>query len=274
MSYGTAGYGTTPYGGAAGAITIARAWATSTRTIHVETTTPAKADDPLDPGDALNPATWLVNRLDTMAAFTPSEVMAAGGDGLSFDVTILESLASHLVSHRIGSTTLLSQLGALITNPYQATFTGMVYTIDPIEAVQRRPIVRDLANPPRGNPLTGEPVSAILVSGGNYVGEIDKAVVKKGIIRRLTTPIGSIRHLPNYGIRYTIKGEFPSGGDREALRVAIEKQCLQEPGVDRVRAVIAALGAGTFRIGVAASMIGGLVTVAVKRESSGRFITI
>lgn len=275
MSYGTSGYGTGSYGGVATAISIARAWATSTRTIHVETSTVARAEDPLDAGDALNPATWLINRLDTMAAFTPSDVVMSGGGGTQFEVTIMENLADHLVSHRIGSTTLLSAIGALITDPYQAVFPGMVYTIDPIEAVQRRPIVRDLANPPRGNDLTGEPVGAILTSGGNYVGEINAAVVKKGIIRRLTTPLGSIRHLPNYGVRYTIKGEFPSStGDQEALRVAIEKQVKQEPGVKKVRVVIASLGGGTFRIGVVASMIGGQVSTTIKRESSGRFITI
>lgn len=274
MSYGTGPYGFgAPYGGAMGTTTIARAWATSTRTIHVETSAPARAVDSFDAGDALNPLTWLVNRTDTMEAFTPINV-TADSSAMAFEVEILEPLASHNVVHRIGSTTLLSASGAVLTAPYQALFTGMVVTIDPIGSIRRRPLVRDLANPSRGNPLTGAPVSAILISGGDFAGEIDAAVTRKGLLRRLTTPKGSIRGLPNYGVTYSVKQPFPTGGDREALRVDLEKQSLQEPGVKKAKATITASPGGVFLIRITAKMVGAQLNIALRRDASGNFMTV
>lgn len=273
MTFGTAGWGTSSWGGGSGAISIARAWATSTRTILVETSSAARAADPFDDGDALNPTTWVVTRLDAMTNLTPIFVQPAGGWTM-FAVTVMEELGSAAVQHRIGSTTLLSATGALVTAPYQATFQGVTAATDAVQGVTRRPRVRDLRNPFRGEGRTGDVVSAILTAGGDYQTEVDAAVVRKGLVRRLTTPRGAIRHLPNYGIGFQPKALIPMGGAREALRVEIETQAKQEPGVKAARADVSIYSGGVALIRVRARMVAAQLEVSVRRNSDGNLLEI
>lgn len=273
MTFGTAGWGSSSWGGGSTSISIAHAWATSTRTILVETSSAARAVDPFDDGDALNPLTWVVTRLDAMINLTPIFVQPAGGWTM-FSVTTMEELGSSAVLHRIGSTTLLAATGALVTAPYQATFKGVTLSLDPVQAVTRRPRVRDLRNPFRANTATGDVVSAILTAGGDYQTEVDAAVVRKGLVRRLTTPRGAIRHLPNYGIGFQPKSQIPMGGAREALRVEIETQAKQEPGVKAARADVSLYSGGVALIRVRARMVAAQLEVSVRRNPDGALMEI
>lgn len=268
---------TTPFGGAtfggmAGAIAIAAAWATSTRTIVVTTSSPAAAVDSFNVGDALNPATWQVLRIDASISLTPILVRALAAD--AFEVTLLEDMGSAMVTHQIGSATLRSAPGALITAPYAAQFPGLTVSLDRVDLAKRRPMLRDFANPYRGDGRTGTLVSAVLTSGGNYVGEVDAAVTRKGIIRRITTERGSIRHLPDFGIGLRSKQLLPAGGARDELRLEVEQQAKRQRGVVRVRASVDLFAGGIVRIGVVARMVGAQLTVAVQRDPSGKFLEL
>jgi hypothetical protein len=273
VTFGISPYGIGSYGGAVTTISIARAWAMSTRTVRVETSAPARSGDPFDAGDALNPSTWQIDRLDVLAPLTPIYVTHISGQ-TAFEVTIMEPLGSHLVQHRIGSATLMSTSGALITAPYQALFQGVVASIDRVAQARRRPLIRDLANPFRGDPNTGNVESSILVSGGNYVAEEDAPVVRKGIVRRITTERGAIRHLPGYGIGFRVKELVPTGGARDALRAEIERQVLQEPGVRQVRAGVDLYASGVVLIRVQARMTAAQLAVAVRRDTDGQFVEL
>lgn len=274
MTYGvTTLYGGPTFGGLAGAISIASAWATSTRSIQVNTDSAAAAVDSFNAGDALNPATWLVMRLDASVDLTPIFVRHLGG-GTAFEVTTLEEMGSAMVTHQIGSTTLRSAPGALITSPYAAQFPGVTTSLDRVDLARRRPMIRDFANPYRGNDLTGDVVSAIQTAGGNYAGEVDAAVTRKVIIRCITTERGSIRHLPGFGIGLRSKQLLPAGGDRETLRTEIEAQVKRLRGVVKVRAAVDVFSRGVVRVQVLARLTGAQLTVAVQRDTSGRFLEL
>lgn len=270
MTFGTAPFGISPFGGAGSAISIARAWATSTRTVRVITSAPAAAVDPFNLGDALNPRTWIVTRLDISQDYTPIAVRHMGGL-TAFEVTTLETFGSHGINHRVASTELRAASLALITAPYQAIFDG----VDDVDGVtvgpRRRPRVRDLANPLRTNPLTGDVLSAIQTQAGNYRGEVDAAVVYKGILRRLTTERGSMRDLPSYGVSYRSKVLVPQGGDLTALTVEVERQVMREPGVRKVRCNISVPGRGVVLTQITAGIVGGQLSFAVRRNSDGTF---
>ena len=272
MTFGLSPFGLSPFGGGSDPVSVASAWALSTRSICVNVTAVARALDAFDAGDALNPSTWIVTRLDAMTNLTPLYVQRLSST--SFEVTVMEELGSHMVEHRIGSTTLISAMGSLITMPYQATFMGVAVAIDTVGAVRRRPLVRDLANPYRSNALTGQVASAILTSGGDYETEVDAAVVRKGLLRRLTTPRGSIRALPNYGIGFAVKSLLPNGGDREALRVEVENPARQEPGVKKARATIRIVSRGVVSVRVDARMSSAQLAVTVRRDSDGNFLEL
>ena len=272
MTFGTTPWGSGGFGGGSTAITVARAWATSTRTILVETSAAARAEDPFDDGDALNPTTWDVMRLDNGAEFTPIFVQPAGGLSM-FTVTIMEVMGGDAVVHRIGSLTLLAATGALVTAPYQATFKGVVAAGTPVQLARPRPRVRDLRNPYRADPQTGDVTTRVLTAGGDYQTEIDAAVVRKGLVRRLTTPRGAIRHLPGYGLGFQPKSLIPMGGQREALRTEIETQAKQEPGVVRARADVSVFAAGML-IRVRARMVAAQLEVSLQRSADGTLVEI
>lgn len=272
MTYGIIPYGFGGYGGATATISLAGAWALSTNEVQVETTSAALANDSFDEGDALNPTTWTISLVDPTIRFTPIYVRRVPGTN-RFIIRTLEALGSHLVTHQISSFTLHGAMGALIVAPYTAQFLGLVSSIDPVIAARRRPLVRDLANPFRVSQQTSDPVSAILMdANGDYATEEDIAVARKGILRRITTPKGSIRHLPGYGFGFAEKALIPYGGDRTAIRIEIERQVLQEPGIKQVRAAFDVLAADISRIRVRARMSGAQLEVTARRMSDGTIV--
>jgi hypothetical protein len=273
VSYGVLPYGTTSYGGGATTISIRRAWAIATHVVRIELTSPARASDGFDDGDALNPGTWKIERLDTSQVLTPIFVSRANAQGTAFDIRLIEPLGSHLVSHRISTYNLLASNGATITSPYTFEFPGVVRTIDPVSAARRRPLVRDLANPMRYNSTGDTPVTAIMVgTDGDYLAETDVRVVRKGILRRVSTPRGMFRNYPDYGIGFLPKSMVPSGGDLAAINSEIERQVMQEPGVKAVRAGVDVVGGDIARIRIRARMVGAQLEVTVRRAPDGSFV--
>lgn len=275
MSYGFTPYGLSPYGGMSTSITIVRAWATATHVVRVEVSSPARASDGFDDGDALNPRTWLIKRLDTGQVFTPIYVTKANAQGTAFEIRTIEPFGSHFVMHRISTFTLLGSNGMTITAPYEFDFPGAVRTIDPVKAARRRPLVRDLANPFRVDQRTGTQQSAIIVdSDRDYAAETDARVVYKGILRRITTARDSIRGLKGYGLTFITKATVPQGGDIDALNAEVESQARQEPGVKRCRAGVEILGADVTRIRVRARLVGAQIEVSARRAADGSFVEL
>lgn len=237
-----AGWGIVPWGlGLWGALppdlSIVSAVARSTRTVRVTLTTPPRAAAPTGAGDALNPATWTVTRLDTLAAFTVVGVLPVLGSDVDFDVQVLESFASILVLHEVASTTLVRAVdGALILAPTSATFQGVIdaaVETSTAVAASRRYITTDLDNPPTPrNPVGGV---LVMTSGGDYSSMTGAPLVKKLIIRRVATRVGEFFHLPQYGIGINVKEPLPAS-DLVRLKTEIERQALLEPEVAEVSA--------------------------------------
>ena len=273
MSYGVQPYGVTPFGGGYTTIAIRRAWAGATHVVRVELTAPALASDGFNDGDALNPSTWEIRRLDTNQRLTPIFVTRANVAGSAFDIRLMEPLGSHMVTHRSSSYVLLAPNGATITAPHVFDFPGVVRSVDPVTAARRRPLVRDLANPFRLDQATGTAQAAIVVDAtGDYATETDVAVVRKGILRRVTTPRGALRDYPTYGIGFQPKSIVPQGGDIAALIAEIERQVMQEPGVKKARAGVDIIGGDVARIRIRARMIGDQLEVTVHRAPDGSFL--
>lgn len=75
-------------------------------------------------------------------------------------------------------------------------------------------------------------------SGGDYASMTGAELIKKLILRRLTTKPGDFFHLPNYGIGLREKEPLPVS-DLRKLAKAIEVQVAQEPEVGAVKATLA-----------------------------------
>jgi hypothetical protein len=115
----------------------------------------------------------------------------------------------------------------LISSPYSALFNGLVASQPTSVAIVRQ---RDLANPPAPPGLNSIGGTLVMDASGDYKLVSGAALLKKLILRRLTTRPGEFAHLPNYGLGFAVK-EPLRDSDLIALRGDVEAQVLLEPDV-------------------------------------------
>lgn len=234
--WGTGGWGGDPWGGVGGSLSISSAFATSERTVQVTVSVDALVLTPLTAGDALNPTTWTVVTLDGVTDVRTFIVLAVRvvSPNKVFELYTLEKFDNYLVTHQVRSTTLLSAARLLIGPPTSANFAGVVASRVGAAAVPR---LRDLEN------LSQSPdtLSGVLLTtaAGDYRTEEGAALLKKLIIRRLTTRPGEFFHLDptNYGIGLRVK-ERLTISDLPRLKAEVERQVAREPEVDRAQASV------------------------------------
>ena len=209
-------------------LSVTGAVALSTKEVQVTVSREAQVLASTVAGDALNPATWVIQRLDTAFLFSVLSVRQV--DPLTFIVSVLQDFGSQRVTHRILTTTLLDSDGNPVTLN-QADYAGLLSAEAKDEASRARRssnAVRDVANPPVPNSPAGG--TLIINSGGDYELEDGAALLKKLIIRRLTTQKGGFFHLPEYGVGLAVKGLLPAA-NLIKLRADIIRQVKREPEV-------------------------------------------
>lgn len=219
------GWGISPYGLGAygiGSLSIDGAVVITRRSVRVQLSLVPRAITPYSPGDVFNPATWSVQRLDTLVFFTVLKMQQVAT--LLFDIYVLEAFGSHFIQHQVSSLTLRSAGGALIVPPTSADFSGA-----------ELPKEREKA-PVRTIDLANEGTLRVL-SGGDYAEVSGLSLIKKLIFRRITTALASFFHLPEYGLALAVK-QLMRGGDLVTLKAVIDRQVKEEPEVIAVRSKV------------------------------------
>ena len=205
-------------------------------------------------GDALNPSTWAIQRLDTTAFLHVLSVRPI--NPLTYGLTTLESFGSVLVTHRVSSSTLLDAAGFSLKTPRQADFLGLLdasVSTEEKKTYKHRGGSRDLFNSP--TPIDDPSRfggTLIINSVGDYQDMSGDALIKKLILRRLLSHPGDFFHLPEYGIGFRNK-EPVFGGGLSRIKAEIERQVLQEPEVDVAQASLT-LDANTLTVLVRAKL--------------------
>lgn len=234
LGWGRDAYGTGPYGSTFTGVGVSfvSALATSSHTIRVTLSGDAMHITPALDGDATNPATWVIQRLDTAAFYTPIAVTPV--TPAIYDITVLEALSGILVTHRISSTTLLDAGGNLTVAPRHADFAGLLAEdmISELSVLSnKRAQSTDLANPPAPRLDTLLSGGTLRVnSAGDYVTVTGAELVRKLVIRRLISVPGDFFHLPNYGVGIKEKEPVPVA-DLVQLKSRIEFQVKKEPEI-------------------------------------------
>lgn len=248
LGWGFDPYGLSPHGSPpfAEGVSILTAVATTVKEVRVYLTAEPKHMSSVAVGDALNPATWTVQRLDVPAYFNVMSVVQY--TPTIYGIVVDQPFGGAIVVHEVSSTTLLDAGGGVILPPRKAQFAGLVAdtAVGPqAKLAKRGAIVRDVANPqsPRGAPdvLGG---TLVLGSAGDYETVTGVELVKKLIVRRLTTRQGEFFHLPSYGVRFRVKETVQPGSLRQ-LKTEIERQILKE---SEVAAASAALTLGADNV--------------------------
>ena len=247
-------YGIGPYGsGSIGLSSLKNALAISTREVQVGVNGLVQDNSPFFDGDALNPATWTIQRLDTFDFLHVVQVTQVSPT--VYTLMTLEEFGPASVEHRVSSTTLLDAAGFLLGAPRQADFLGILdEDKDSISSAlaKRRVASRDFANPQTAN-LDSIGGTLILDGAGDYDTVTGADLVRKLITRRLMTTPGDFFHLPNYGLGLRMKEPLPTG-DLVKLKQQIEQQVSQEPEVEAVQASLSLASNGVLTVTVKARL--------------------
>jgi len=248
--FGGSSWGSSPWGGGALSISIESAEAKAKRLVRVHLTGAAKVVSEYAPGDATNPNTWRVVRLDTGLPLTV--IIAVAVDARTVDLTTIEDLGGAVVTHRVETSSLRSSVGALVEPPKSADFQG-IGTQAEADAAQAPSGVLDLHNPPTPyNPVGG---TLVVGADGDYKMVGGDELLRKLILRRLTTRRGGFRHLPEYGLGIRLKEPLP--GELVKLRAAIEREVKREPEVVAASASLSLRSNGVLTVSVRARTRGG-----------------
>lgn len=228
MTFGLSPYGLSPFGSGSSSIGVLAAYAITTNGVRVILTAEPTHDDSFDDGDALNPDTW--NVTNTANSTSLGILSVVQHDPTTYDLQLLDALGDQFATHVVGSSSLLSAFGLLITAPYSANFLGMVEENDPVRASAVSSYHdRDLRNPPFS---TGGLSGALVIgSDADFENEDGPELVRKCVLRRWSTPRGGFKHLGNaYGVGILEKELIP-GGNLLQTKAELESQALQEPDV-------------------------------------------
>lgn len=236
LGWGYDPFGTSTYGsGVSGTTSLASALALATNIVRVTTNGLVLDNSPYVTGDALNPATWTVTRLDTGANLNVVGVTQAGT--YQYDLLTLLPFGPATVVHQVSTASLLDAIGNPIGAPRSATFLGLLSSsvVTPEAALaSRRLSTADIANQPTpGNLYEGGTLK--LDGAGDYESVSGAELVRKLIYRRLTTVPGDFFHLPNYGLGLMEK-QVLRPADVVALKKQIEQQVRLEPEVEECSA--------------------------------------
>jgi hypothetical protein len=263
MTWGIGGWGISPWGmggGGGGGLSILACYAVTKRTIRVELSLEPMHRSGFLTGDATNPKTWTVYRVDTGAALTVLAVSAVGASALVYDLAVGQDLGPAIVQHYCASMTLLDVYGAPV-GPLTAALPGAQDEDDfrpGLRTGLRRYQQRDLAavnmrTGTGGSDAVGLPGGTLSIdSTGNYQSTTGIALTKKMILRRLTTRPGGFFHLPEFGAGIAEKGMLPGGG-LIALKAEIERQVKREPEVATASVRLSQYPGGVLQIDIAAT---------------------
>lgn len=257
LGWGFDPYGTSPFGAAAfgEGVSILAAVAMNTKEVRVYLTSEPRHVSPTGIGDALNPATWTVQRLDTLAYLPVMAVVEYSPT--VFGVVLATALGDAVTIHEVSSATLLDAGGGIILPPRKAQFAGLIADTDATtqaKLAKRGASIRDIANPQSPRTLP-DVVGGTLVIGssGDYETVTGVELIKKLIIRRLTTGEGDFFHLPKYGIASWAK-EVTTPSNLAPLRAAIERQVLKEPEVSEAAVALTLSADDVLKIAVKATI--------------------
>jgi len=259
------GFGPSPWGGGAwgaGAspLGIAKLYSVGERQLRVELTASPRLD--AAGGGIYDPNGWIVTRQDTGLRF---HVMCVRYVSLPlvFDLVTLRRFGSDNVALLVANSQLHDMMG--LQTPVSGVCYGTRWT-DATSAedgaVNRRLVARDLANRQvpgdtwRGGTLQIDP-------GGDYTTVSGIELVEKLIRRRVMTPRGAFRHLPDYGFGMQEKELFKTS-ELPYLRAEILRQVKQEPEVDDASATLSmdlAHGVLTLDLKVKLQKTGALVGI-------------
>lgn len=246
MGWGGPTWGSLWGGGMSPTLSIVKAIAIGDRIALVELSRPPRAKSTIGAGDALNPRSWRISRSDTGQQLIV-EAVAAVTLGYIFQLYTLKKFGSTLINHLVLSTSLVDPNGVLIQPPNNQAFIGCIDSIAEgtpgglvdIASIQSDPT--SFSATMRVNP------------GGDYATQTGIELLKKLVIRRLTTSPNEFFFLDNYGLGLRVKEPLRLN-DMAKMRIEAINQLQQEPEFSSVDVALSLSTKNVLTINVRATL--------------------
>lgn len=211
------------------AFAIAQARAVGARAVRVTFTRDPLFTSPIGRYDAANLQRWVLVRQDTGKAVTMLGVRpSSDGNPLAVELLLSDPFAnSPLIVYELTANQIKSESGLMIVDPLTVEFFGMPGQREVVE--RPRPLL-DLFNPQ----VDRDTLRGALQVGtdGDYVLQEGPSLIRKLIVRRLTTALDGYYHLAGQGYG---AGLMPKGllraADLVILRTQLENECVKEQEV-------------------------------------------
>lgn len=222
--YGYSAWGTSPYGAEVGLVSIIRAFAAGDRVVIVDLDFAPQALGAQYPGDALNPASWLVVSSPQGEDRVVAQVEKL--TGTRFRLVTLFALGSHTQTN-IVSTHGIRNVAGVVQPDTEDAFQGCGPAPLIAPQIGQTGDLRNVQSESLENVASG---TLVVTSEGDYALGTIEETVRKLILRRLTIPRGGFTWLPDYGTNLPVKG-LVSVQALGAIRDDVRRQVLKEPEV-------------------------------------------
>lgn len=228
---GSGGAGSTPLGSAS-YLAVAEAREVSRNSVRVTFSTAPVASDPATAWDALNPENWRLEPLSPHGIVVRLAQVVRRVAETAVDV-FFDGPLDAPATYRIVVENVREVGGGEISLDEEcraaAFATFPLFRVPPARARAARV---DLANPQLLNDeKVTNPLGTFQINDrGDFALESGRAYLRKRILRRATSALGSFFHLPAYGFEQPLKGLIKPSVIR-SLQSAVLAQVLREPDV-------------------------------------------
>lgn len=257
--YGTDYYGVGPWGIAppTGTFSLEDIFAVSERSVRVTFTEAAYVQSAFKVGSALNLATWsisIVGSSDPLILIGVREVTGSGAR--QFELYTLNKFPSYFSTLNVQFPNVLSASETPIVGPSSGTCAAA--KVPEITPRLNKIDYVDISNVPTG-PTETLGVMQVAASG-DYAEDVGDALLKKMVLRRITSLPGAFFHIPESEFGLGVRTKEPLlYSDMKAFKAELERQILLEPDASRVQATVLLGSDGVLT-----------VKVRVRRQSTGR----
>lgn len=216
------GWGLSPYGlgawglGSGAAADVENVLCTATTVVRVYLSVEPQHTSYFVLGDALNPLSWSITDPTNVSVRVVGVVQV---DDTTYELVTLKPLTGSADVFTLGWT-LLDPTGAPFL-PGSAPFYGMTATLSSAQAL----VPADLRNPQTSPGLNG---TLSVDSSGDYANEHGAELLRKLLIRVLTSTPGDYFFMPNYGAGIRVKEPIPLT-DMPSMKALVQTQVRKEP---------------------------------------------
>jgi hypothetical protein len=224
---------------------LSSAIASTVRSVVVTFTDTPLVSSSLGTNDGANSDTWTVVDIDTGVESTIVAISQL--DTYRVQLTVQSPwVANH--TYKVTAASIVSTSGDTVASPGYALFDAMASSKPAVRNV-KKPLV-DFYNAPTPKSPAG---TLVVGSSGDYRMMSDSDLIRKLILRRISTRRGGFKWLPNYGSGRDAKDLMPTS-ELVKAKAAYDLQIAQEPEVDVINSKLTLSKDGILVLSVQAKL--------------------